>query len=61
MERKEVSASTGTRLTMRVFACWDFRPEEVDRLDFAPQGYKRGVPMGGDLADAPAGKSPTCR
>ena len=59
MERKEVYASTGTRLTVRVFAGWDFMPEEVDRPDFAPQGYKRGVPMGGDLADAPAGKSPT--
>jgi hypothetical protein len=59
MERKEVYASTGTRLTVRVFAGWDFKPEEVDRPDFAPQGYKRGVPMGGDLANAPAGKSPT--
>ena len=59
MERKEVYASTGTRLTVRVFAGWDFKPEEVDRPDFAAQGYKRGVPMGGDLANAPAGKSPT--
>ena len=59
MEQKEVYASTGTRLTVRVFAGWDFKPEEVDRPDFAPQGYKRGVPMGGDLANAPAGKSPT--
>ena len=59
MERKEVYASTGTRLTVRVFAGWDFEPEEVDRPDFAPQGYKRGVPMGGDLSNAPAGKSPT--
>jgi hypothetical protein len=59
MDRKEVYASTGTRLTVRVFAGWDFKPEEVDRPDFAPQGYKRGVPMGGDLSNAPAGKSPT--
>ncbi|MEQ1890113.1 MAG: DUF3604 domain-containing protein [Alphaproteobacteria bacterium] len=58
MERKEVYGSTGTRLTVRVFAGWDFKPGEVDRSDFAPQGYKRGVPMGGDLANAPAGQSP---
>ena len=30
----------------------------VDRPDFAEHGYARGVPMGGDLSKAPAGKSP---
>ncbi len=59
MARKEVYATTGTRITVRVFAGWDFGAEEVARPDFAAQGYKRGVPMGGDLAHAPAGKSPT--
>ncbi len=59
MARKEVYATTGTRITVRVFAGWDFGTEEVARPDFAMQGYKRGVPMGGDLANAPAGKSPT--
>jgi hypothetical protein len=59
MMRKEVYASTGTRITVRVFAGWDFQPEEVERPDFAAQGYARGVPMGGDLADAPSGKTPT--
>jgi hypothetical protein len=52
MERKEVYATTGTRMTVRVFAGWDFEPEELDRWDFAVQGYQRGVPMGGELADA---------
>jgi len=59
MARKEVYATTGTRIRVRVFAGWDFGTEEVARPDFAMQGYKRGVPMGGDLANAPAGKSPT--
>jgi hypothetical protein len=58
MKRKEVYASTGTRLTVRVFAGWDFKPEEVDRSDFAKTGYERGVPMGGDLSKAPKGKAP---
>jgi hypothetical protein len=59
MARKEVYASTGTRLTVRVFGGWDFQPDEVRRPDFAAQGYARGVPMGGDLTNGPAGKAPT--
>ncbi len=58
MARKEVYATTGTRITVRVFAGWDFGADEVERPDFAEQGYKRGVPMGGDLTEAPAGRSP---
>ena len=59
LERKEVYATTGSRITVRVFAGWDFKADEVERQDFAKQGYDRGVPMGGDLRDAPAGKAPT--
>ena len=58
MARKEVYATTGTRMTVRVFAGWDFEPDEVHRPDFAEQGYLRGVPMGGDLEAAPANKAP---
>ena len=58
MARKEVYATTGTRLTVRVFAGWDFEEDEVHRSDFAREGYRRGVPMGGDLSDAPAGEAP---
>jgi hypothetical protein len=59
MKRKEVYASTGPRMTVRVFAGWDFQKDEVERPDFVARGYARGVPMGGDLSKAPAGKSPT--
>ncbi len=59
MKRKEVYATTGTRIRVRVFAGWDFRPEEVGRPDFIAQGYRRGVPMGGDLSAAPDGKAPS--
>ena len=59
MARKEVYATTGTRITVRVFGGWDFESDEVERPDFAKQGYSRGVPMGGDLTAAPAGKTPT--
>ncbi len=59
MARKETYATSGTRLTVRVFAGWDFKAEEVSRPDFARTGYARGVPMGGDLTNAPAGGAPT--
>jgi len=58
LNRKEVYATTGTRMTVRVFAGWDFEADEVQRPDFASTGYERGVPMGGDLRKAPEGKSP---
>jgi hypothetical protein len=58
MARKEVYATTGTRMLMRVFAGWDFKPDGVHRPDFAPQGYQRGVPLGGDLTDTPNGATP---
>ena len=59
MQRKEVYATTGSRLRVRLFAGWDFEPEDVTRHDFVEEGYTRGVPMGGDLTEAPAGKAPT--
>ena len=59
MKRKEVYATTGTRMLVRVFAGWYFAADEVERPDFADQGYRRGVPMGGDLTAAPAGTAPT--
>ncbi|MCH7891787.1 MAG: DUF3604 domain-containing protein [Gemmatimonadetes bacterium] len=59
MKRKEVYATTGTRITVRVFGGWDFEPDEVSRPDFIDQGYSRGVPMGGDLEKAPRRKAPS--
>ncbi|UCD68875.1 MAG: DUF3604 domain-containing protein, partial [Betaproteobacteria bacterium] len=58
MERRETYATTGPRITVRVFGGWDFKPDDVYRTDFAEHGYSQGVPMGGDLSKAPRGKSP---
>jgi hypothetical protein len=58
LKRKEVYATTGDRLIVRVFAGWDFVPADRDRPDFAANGYAHGVPMGGNLSKAPAGKRP---
>ncbi len=59
MKRKEVYATTGSRILVRVFAGWDFSEDEVERADFAERGYRDGVPMGGDLSTGPAGEAPT--
>ena len=59
MARKEVYATTGTRIRVRVFGGWDFKADEVSQHDFVAEGYKRGVPMGSDLSKAKDGKAPT--
>jgi hypothetical protein len=58
MQKKEVYATTGTRILVRVFAGWDFKPEDLERPDFAERGYRDGVAMGGDLTKAPKGAAP---
>lgn len=57
--RKEVYATTGPRMTVRVFAGWHFKPGDDTRSDFAANGYADGVPMGGDLSGAKPGQTPT--
>lgn len=59
MSRKEVYATTGTRLRVRVFGGFDFTAADAERKDFADHGYQAGVPMGGDLKSAPMGKAPS--
>ncbi|MFV8816964.1 DUF3604 domain-containing protein [Haliea sp. E17] len=58
MERREVYATTGSRMAVRFFGGWSFAPGDELSPDFAANGYARGVPMGGDLHDAPAGSAP---
>jgi hypothetical protein len=59
MERRETYATTGTRMTVRFFGGWDFRPTDAQNRMPAAIGYSKGVPMGGDLSNPPSGKSPT--
>jgi hypothetical protein len=59
MERKEVYATTGSRMAVRFFGGWDFTAEDVASRTPAFVGYGKGVPMGGDLTMAPSGKAPT--
>ena len=59
MARKEVYATTGTRIRVRVFGGWDFNEGDQDRPDLIRLGYGKGVPMGGTLDTAPEGGAPT--
>ena len=59
MIRKETYATTGPRMRVRLFGGWEFTEEDSQRRMPARIGYDKGVPMGGDLYDAPKGKAPT--
>jgi hypothetical protein len=59
IKRKEVYATTGSRMMVRFFGGWEFtQSDALSRLP-AEIGYTKGVPMGGDLSAAPEGKAPT--
>lgn len=59
MKRKELYATTGPRIALRVFAGFDFTDDDAQADDLAAVGYRKGVPMGGDLTAAPPGRSPS--
>ena len=59
MQRRETYATTGPRMTVRFFGGWDYTSDDVHRPSFADIGYAKGVPMGGDLSNAPKGKAPS--
>lgn len=49
MERKETWATSGTRITVRFFAGWDFEGVTPDSAHWVKIGYEKGAPMGGDM------------
>ncbi len=57
--RREVYATTGPRLRVRFFGGFSYAAADAQAKDVAVLGYQKGVPMGGELAKAPAGKVPT--
>ncbi|MGI9201316.1 MAG: DUF3604 domain-containing protein [Woeseiaceae bacterium] len=57
--RKETYATTGPRITVRFFGGWEFTAADSLQRHPANVGYDKGVPMGGDLANAPDGKAPS--
>lgn len=59
MERREVYATTGTRMAVRLFGGYEFTEADAKSRNPAVSGYGKGVPMGGDLGVSPEGKAPT--
>ena len=57
MSRKEVYATTGSRITVSMFAGWEFLSNDAMHPDLRAVGYDKGVPMGGNLRGA-KGDSP---
>ncbi len=55
-KRREVYATTGPRMVVRMFGGFDFSEADWDG-DWVRAGYTRGVPMGGELEDR--GNAPT--
>ena len=55
MQRREVYATTGPRMTVRFFGGWDFSASDASYNKLAPLGYAQGVPMGSVLNAPVAG------
>ncbi|MEY4354536.1 MAG: hypothetical protein RLZZ609_2777 [Cyanobacteriota bacterium] len=60
MKRRETYGTSGTRMTVRFFGGWQFAPGDERSRQLADIGYRKGVPMGGDLkATGRAGQAPS--
>ncbi len=50
LRRREVYATTGTRIGLRFFGGWNFVAADIHRPDYDRHGYRNGVAMGGELS-----------
>ena len=56
-KRREVYGTTGPRIALRFFGGYYFAGSDLDARNLATIGYRKGVPMGGDLSNAPQSPS----
>ena len=59
MKRREVYATTGSRIKVRFFGGWNYKLSDVEKPTWVDIGYTNGVPMGGDLLRALPEDAPT--
>lgn len=52
LQRREVYATTGSRIRVRFFGGWDFTEDDLYASNMPELGYQRGVPMGASLKQA---------
>jgi len=55
IQRKEVYATTGSRMTVRFFGGWDFTEDDLQASNMSDIGYSKGVPMGATLLQSSTG------
>lgn len=58
MKRREVYATTGSRIQVRFFGGWSYQEADLNHPNYLDIAYKQGVPMGGDLTKAPSKTAP---
>lgn len=49
LQRREVYATTGSRITLRFFGGWHFAEADLQAVPLSTRGYAKGVPMGATL------------
>ncbi|MGA9408849.1 MAG: DUF3604 domain-containing protein [Roseobacter sp.] len=59
MQRRETYATTGPRMMVRLFGGWEFTEEDAANRRPANVGYRKGVPMGGNLFPNAEAEAPT--
>ena len=59
MRRREVYATTGPRIGVRVYGGWNLSAESLEEADFPANVLEQAVPMGGELMTAAEGATPT--
>jgi hypothetical protein len=59
MARREVYATTGPRIAVRFFGGWEYTDADLNSRQPAWLGYRKGVPMGGDLPARKGNGAPT--
>lgn len=55
MMRREVYATTGPRMQVRMFGGWNFAADALGNKDWVKTAYASGVPMGSDLTGGKGG------